>query len=439
MQLLAYLRDQLNSCHSSAGYDIAYSGGLDSHVLLHALAQIREQIPGLVLRAVHVHHGLSPYADDWVRHCREVCAGLRLAFRCEYIQAAPQPGESVEAWAREKRYAIFAKRLMNDAVLLTAHTQDDQAETLLLQLLRGAGPKGLAAMPACQSFHSGRLLRPFLDLSRRQLQDYARLQSLCWIEDASNQDSRFDRNFIRHQVMPILRQRWPAAAKNLSRSALHCAEADSNAGELALIDLGGEYPENLPIDLLRSLSPRRQRNALRHWLSSLSCQMPNTRHTQIIQRDLINGRHDSRAEFNWGKWRIRRHRQYLMVESVKNPLTIAQRIAWDLSNPLQLPGGLGELFARPQQSGGGISLKIDAARLSIGFRRGGERCRLPGRKHSTSLKKLFQEWRTPPWQRSRIPLLYYENELIAVIGYMISAQFCAAAGEPGWEITLKTR
>ena len=437
MNLLQHLREQLNSINIPSCVYIAYSGGLDSHVLLHGLTQLRRQIPGLSLQAMHVHHGLSPHADEWVKHCRMVCEALQVEFHCEYLDSAPGPGESVEAWAREARYAVFAKKLPAGNVLLTAHTQDDQAETVLLQLLRGSGPKGLAAMPQNQIFFSGRLLRPLLNLSRRQLHEYAIQQNLIWLEDESNIDQRFDRNFLRHRVMPLLRERWPGTTKNISRSASHCAEAAAGLSELARIDLGGHSSALLPLELLRALSPPRQRNLLRHWLKDSGCRLPNTRHIQRIQQDLINGRVDSQPQVSWDGWVIRRYRQSLMVEAAASTVKMDECIAWDLSAPLPLPERLGELVA-VQQVDGGISLRIDPRRLNVRFRRGGERCRLTGKNQTAALKKLFQQWGVPPWQRSTIPLLYQDDELVAVIGYAICAPFAAAAGETGWKITIRS-
>ena len=273
-------------------------------------------------------------------------------------------------------------------VLLTAHTQDDQAETVLLQLLRGAGPKGLAAMPQNQIFFSGRLLRPLLNLSRRQLHEYAVQQNLSWLEDESNADQRFDRNFLRHRVMPLLRERWPGMTKNISRSASHCAEAAAGLSELARIDLGGHSPALLPLELLRALSPSRQRNLLRHWLKDSGCRLPNTRHIQRIQQDLINGRVDSQPQVSWDGWVIRRYRQSLMVEAAAPTVKMDECIAWDLSAPLPLPGILGELVA-VQQVDGGISLRIDPRRLNVRFRSGRRALPFDWKKPDGRIKKII--------------------------------------------------
>jgi tRNA(Ile)-lysidine synthase len=416
---------------------IAYSGGVDSHVLLHTMAQLREQEPLISLRAIHIHHGLSPQADQWVAHCRTVCADLNIDFECERLQTRPAPGASVEAWARAARYAVFAEKLTPGSALLTAHTQDDQAETVLLQLLRGAGPKGLAAMGEQQPLGAGFLCRPLLGYTRRQLQEYAVQHGLVWIEDESNADVRFDRNFLRHRILPVLRERWPAATGSLARSARHCAEAATALTQLAQQDLGG-YAQSLvlPLEILHDLSLVRQRNALRGWFSGLGYRLPNSRVLHRIQQDLIHSRGDSQPQIVGERWVLRRYRQQLVLqaseEEGRGPHN-GSPILWDLSVPLPLPGDLGCLAA-VQQLDGGLSLAVDVRRLTIRFRRGGERCQPLGRAHATSLKKLFQEWGVPPWRRSHVPLLYHDDELAAVIGHCICTPFAASPNELGWQI-----
>ncbi|MCB1822500.1 MAG: tRNA lysidine(34) synthetase TilS, partial [Candidatus Competibacteraceae bacterium] len=236
---------------------IGYSGGLDSHVLLHVLATQGHHWPERRLEAIYVDHGLHTASVAWGEHCANVCRDLNLPFRVLKIDARPTPGESPEAAARRARYTAFATELSPDAALLTAHHCDDQAETLLLQLLRGAGPHGLAAMPAVSRLGEGWLLRPFLEVDRAELLAYARTHDLQWIEDASNTDIGFDRNYLRHQVLPVLRERWPAVNRTLSRSARLCAETATWLDEEAAADLARvatERPDRLAVPVLRELS-----------------------------------------------------------------------------------------------------------------------------------------------------------------------------------------
>ncbi|MGB5260270.1 MAG: tRNA lysidine(34) synthetase TilS, partial [Gammaproteobacteria bacterium] len=226
---------QLLSVPLPAAWQVAFSGGLDSSVLLHAMATLRERF-AITLGAVHVHHGLQADADAWANHCRRVCAGYDIPLSVLHADARPVQGESPEAAARHARYTALADWLAPDHCLLTAQHQDDQAETLLLQLLRGAGVHGLASMPVCTAFGEGTHFRPLLLLRRAALHDYALAAGLEWIEDPSNAETGIDRNFLRHAVMPLLQSRWPALSGNLSRSAAHAAEAAGLLDVLAADD-----------------------------------------------------------------------------------------------------------------------------------------------------------------------------------------------------------
>jgi tRNA(Ile)-lysidine synthase len=420
--------------HSQNTFWIAYSGGLDSHVLLHSLWRLRQLHPLLSIKAAHIHHGLSHNADSWLEHCRCVCARLQIDFHPYRITSRPSPGESIEAWAREARYNALKDHLAQNDTLLTAHTQNDQAETLLLQLLRGAGPKGLAGMAVKQALGSGHHLRPLLSFTRHELQDYAIYHQLNWIEDESNLDLRFDRNFLRHQILPLLQQRWPAAIKNMARTANHCAEASSLLVELARIDLpASEQPANLDLAVLKTLTPARQRNVVRYWFHLLNCRAPNSAKMRCIQEEMINGRPDSQAQISWGKWILRRFKNTLRL-TLANQVIDLPIIPWDFSTPLLLPGNLGQLIATKNQKGG-LSPHLDPQKITIRFRQGGERCQLT-HQHHAALKKLFQQWQTPYWERSQTPLLYYNNDLAAVIGYCVCVPFAADKEEIGWSIDL---
>ncbi|HEV2320748.1 MAG TPA: tRNA lysidine(34) synthetase TilS, partial [Gammaproteobacteria bacterium] len=231
-------------------YWVALSGGLDSMVLLTALAVERGGLPG-ELRALHVHHGLHPKADEWQRHCEVACASLGIPLEIRRVEVHPATGESLEAVARERRYAAFREVVGADDLLLLAQHADDQLETFLLQALRGAGVRGLAAMPESASFSGLKLARPLLAYGRAELEAWARQQGLSWVEDPSNADTGFDRNYLRHEVLPRLKQRWPAAAETVSRSARLAAEADGLLKELAAEDTARfRASETLPLKAL---------------------------------------------------------------------------------------------------------------------------------------------------------------------------------------------
>jgi tRNA(Ile)-lysidine synthase len=423
------LTQGLNRC-----YWIAYSGGLDSHVLLHLLAQLRARYP-LQLRAIHVNHNLSPNAQNWARHCEQVCAQLDIALTQQQVNANATIGESPENAARMARYAAMMPLLAADDILLTAHHQDDQAETLLLQLCRGAGPKGLAAMPAIKKFGKGYLGRPWLDFPREKLRAYAEQNNLSWIEDESNTNINFARNFIRHDVLPVLQQRWPMVSTTLARAASNCGEAQHLLDEMAAQDtllVAGSISQTLSVSRLLTLSAKRQRQVLRFWLRQLGFTIPGIVKLKQIQLDMLSARADKQPLITWRGVELRRYRDNLYALA---PLAShdAQRIyPWDLRQPLSL-AGVGELHARTIVGDG---LSAGLRNVTVRFRRGGEVCRLPARTCSHDLKKLFQTWQIPVWERDRIPLIYTGEQLIAAVGWFVDPEFIAKVDENGYVLSL---
>ncbi|MDS4028479.1 MAG: tRNA lysidine(34) synthetase TilS [Candidatus Contendobacter sp.] len=426
---------------------IGYSGGLDSQVLLHGLATHRGRWPERTLAAIYVDHGLQTASAAWGEHCGEVCHALDIPFRALRVDARPEPGESPEAAARRARYAALAAELELDTALLTAHHRDDQAETLLLQLLRGAGPHGLAAMPLAARLGRGWLLRPLLAVDRADLLAYAQAHQLRWIEDASNTDPGFDRNYLRHRVLPLLRERWPAANRALARSARWCAEAAAWFDLEATVDLariGTDRPDGLHLPALRELGAIRQRNLLRYWLRQLGLPIPDHRQLEHVLRDGLTARHDRQPRIHWPGGEIRRYRDTLYAMSPLAPHDAHRHFVWRAGAngypPLELPG-IGELALR-ETSGAGLRATVLAGgELIVRFRQGGERFRPAGRRHGQELKKLWQEAGVPPWERDRLPLLYRTiqeegktgAELVAVVGLGVAAETGAAPGELGWE------
>lgn len=410
---------------------VAYSGGVDSHVLLHALARQRAELPW-PLGAVHIHHGLQAQADAWSEHCRQVCAALDIPFVLLQGDARPAAGESPEASARDLRYALLRDWLPDDALLLSAHHQDDQAETLLLQLLRGAGPKGLSAMPASAPLGSGALLRPLLNYGRADLLTYAEAEGLKWIEDPSNADTRYDRNFLRHRLLPELKSRWPATAMVLSRSAELCAEAaalEEATAEQDLATAQGSGAGTLSVTALADLTAARQRNLLRHWLQLRAFSLPSRALLQRILDEVLHCRADAEPRVHWAGAEVRRYRDDLFV---MDPLPAQETGVWELvaGGRLSLAGG--EL-ALEADTGAGLRLAEHEA-CTVRFRRGGERIRLPGRTHHHAVKQFLQEQGVPPWERERLPLLYVGDELVALAGLCIAAGRTAGPGERGWRV-----
>ncbi|GIX22483.1 MAG: tRNA(Ile)-lysidine synthase [Gammaproteobacteria bacterium] len=428
MNPAAALDALLERAGGQQGILLAYSGGLDSSVLLHVAV---ERLGAGAVEAIHVDHGLQPAAADWVAHCRATCARLGVALHVERVDARPGPRESPEAAARRARRAAFLRLLPPGALLLTAQHRDDQVETLLLQLLRGAGPAGLAGMPALAPFGAGRIGRPFLGLGREVLRAWAQRHGLRWVEDPSNVDPAFGRGRLRRQLLPVLRRHWPAADKTLARAAELQAEAAALLAERADEDLQavGAEARRLPLGPLRTLSAARRRNALRRWLQHAGLRPPPAAVLRQIE-GMIAARGDAAPAVCWRGTALRRHRDalYLVEDEPRPPAAAAP---FDPARPLSLPGALVTVDAAALARAG-----LDPARLppdlTLRLRRGGER--LETAAGHRSLKKLLQERGVPPWLRGRLPLLFAGEELIAVFGLdppLVAARWRRGPTEPG--------
>uniref|UniRef100_UPI001012FEE7 tRNA lysidine(34) synthetase TilS n=1 Tax=Aeromonas veronii TaxID=654 RepID=UPI001012FEE7 len=299
----------------STGLLVAFSGGLDSTLLLVLAAQYARE-HGLPVRALHVHHGLSPHADEWVAHCEAVCQQLAVELLVEWVTLARGNGESLEAQARTARYQRLTARMRAGEWLLTAHHQDDQLETLLLALKRGAGLRGLAGILPSQPFAGGLLLRPLLDVSRAELAEAAATLPFGWVEDESNQDVSYDRNFLRQTLIPQLKARWPAMAQTAARSMALCAEQEALLEELAESDwqLAGEG-EALHIGPLHALSPTRRNNLLRYWIRRQGGEMPSREQLARLWQEVALARGDANPQLNWGRQSCRRYQERLYLVS----------------------------------------------------------------------------------------------------------------------------
>ena len=394
---------------------VALSGGLDSTVLLHALAAARELRP-LDLAAIHVDHGLSPAAGDWADHCRRLCDHLAVPLTLRRLALQRQRGESLEALARAGRYAALSAIAGPGDLVLTAQHQDDQAETLLLALLRGSGVKGLAAMPRLARLGGAWLLRPLLGYRRDELLAYARAQGLTWIEDPSNGDLDFDRNFLRARILPVLAERWPACAASLSRSAAHCAEAQGliaglAARELAL--LGGSRPGTLSLAGLAAREPALQAAVLRHWLTGLGLPTPDSRHLGRIRAELMGARPDRTPLVAWPGCETRRYRDDLFAMAPLPPVPGEEVLGWR-EGQLALPAGLGCLRLLDRVGARQDPAACWPSGLEVRFGARGLSCRLADQPHQRRLKHLFQEAAIPSWLRPYVPCLFDGAHLVAV-------------------------
>jgi tRNA(Ile)-lysidine synthase len=415
-------------------YWIAYSGGLDSHVLLSLCSALRSEL-NLNLRAIHVNHGMSAHALQWSEHCARVCDAYAIPLTMRTLTSALTSSGNLEATMRDARYHIFAETLSTNDMLLTAHHQDDQAETILLQLMRGAGVKGLAAMPMIKSFAAGYHGRPLLNIPRTALQQYAEQHGLNWIEDESNENQQFARNYLRQTILPLLKSRWPAVTTTLARSATHCAEAQQileDFAEEALTAVAGTRADTLSVSKLLLCLPERQRLLLRCWIQQQGYQLPDARKLATIQRDVFNAAWDRLPCVRWGEVELRRYRDDLYLLTSQQKMDLQLSYMWELQQPLTIPG-LGSVQATVIQGGG---LHANTGAVTIRFRQGGEKMAIPGRGRQT-LKNLFQEWNILPWERERVPLIYIADQLIGVVGYFIHADYLAKNAEPGYQISLR--
>jgi|SRR5471030_606895 len=431
-RVLNVLADQLGADRKLC---LALSGGLDSTVLLAALVQLRDStVPDIALRAIHVHHGLSTLADSWVAHCTECCQQLNVPLTVIYVSVDGQH-EGIEAAARAARYQAFSENLAPSESLLTAQHLNDQCETLMLALKRGSGPAGLSAMAARAERSGYRLLRPFLSLSREQLEQFASQAGLRWIEDDSNQDTRFDRNFLRLNVLPDLYQRWPHFPEAVARSAALCAEQEALLDELmheSLIALT-EVDGSLDISAMLSMSPVRRQAILRRWLSAQGARMPSRDQLLRIWDEVALSREDASPQLQLNAMSVRRFRQRLYLLPAMTSLRDVI-LPWDLTTELLLPERLGVLcFERGENDPATVRLPRPDESVSVRFQAKGMIEKV-GREHARHIKKLWQELNVPSWQRERTPLVYYNEQLIAAPGLFITRQALAETNEPGGKI-----
>ena len=407
------------------------SGGVDSMVLVDVLHRLARKA-GFELAALHVNHQINPAAGRWAAFCRAYCKQHDVPLKV--IKVNLPPGASLEAAARTARYAALAKARADFIVL--AHTLDDQAETVLLQLLRGAGVKGASAMPVLRptpraSRPAPAILRPLIDIPRREIEAYARARKLAWIEDDSNADIAFDRNFMRHRVLPVVAERFPAYRTTLLRASRNFAEAAHLLDELARVDAPFSA-SGISVAALRRLSVPRAKNVVRSYLAAAGVTMPNAtrlaecvrpvRQPRAVGIVVARGGHD-----------LRRYGDELrLVDKALAPGRGFSR-AWEGESRLCIPE-LGGTLVMTRHRGAGISLaKVTAAAVTVRVRQGGERVRVHAQRPRRSLKNLLQEARVPPWLRERLPLLFCGEALVYVPGIGIDIAFRARREEGGIE------
>ncbi len=404
---------------------VGFSGGLDSCVLLHALAQCA----GLKDRLfpVHIHHGLSPQALVWQNHCAAFCAALNLPFEAHSVTF--DRTRNLEENAREARYLVLNDRVSDDDALLVAHHADDQAETVLLQWMRGTGVDGLAAMLPCMPRGRGVLCRPLLDKPRAQLEAYAQAHALVWVEDDSNVSLAFSRNYLRAQVIPRLRERWPNLLAQIHASAQHCQEAVQNLDDLAAIDCADLENNRLSLAPLRALSKARLVNVLRCWFKKNHIRRPTQKNMDKLIHEVIGAGGDRTPLLRQRQWVIRRYQDVLYLLPPEESAPIVTHQSW-VDFPKACPW-LEEDWLRAVPSSTGVYIPPGAS-LHVTSRQGGETFHWRGQ--TKCLKKLFQQWNIPPWWRYRVPLVYVNGQLAAVVGYAIHDASEKHVGVPRYDL-----
>ncbi len=427
----------LNQSHKKMkSMTVALSGGVDSVVLLHLLYQLQKKYH-FTLKASHVHHGLSKNADKWVKFCEALCATLSIPLDVNFVKLPQKKSLGIEGEARRLRYEKLLQT-KTDLVVL-AHHEDDQAETFLLQLIRGAGVKGLSSMAHFDA--TRRLWRPLLNTSRIDIERYAKQHKLKWIEDESNQNIDFDRNFIRSKVLPILKNKFSHIIKVISRSSSHLAEAQHLLDDLAKIDLkshlkSNKYKHKLQVKTLNKLSLTRAKNVLRYWLELNDQMMPTKDLLDELLRQVLTAKKDADLKIDLSKaFEIRRYQNEIFIVPKKQHNQKNYEMIWKGESEMILPNGQKLIFKKVK--GRGINLKfLKLKKLIIKNRQGGEFFKPDSKRPTKKIKQLLQESDLPPWERENLPLIFVGDDLAFVPNFGIDVKFQTKSKEVGLEVSL---
>jgi len=421
----------------ATGLVVALSGGMDSGCLLAAAAEWRSEKDSLPVRAIHIDHGLQSAAAAFRRACTALCERFQVPLRIIAVPVDTAAGVSLEEAAREARYAALAAALEPGECLVTAHHGEDQAETFLLQSLRGAGLKGLSSMPVCRPFGAGWHLRPLLEATRRDLCRYAEALALGKVEDPMNQDLRFDRVYLRRRLWPLIESRWPGAVKALVRTAEHAAEAQAVLDGVADADLAILCDRDaLSVSRLRGLDSGRRSNAVRRWIARAHALPPPTARLHEALRQMLDAGDGQLPSIVWGAHALRRYRDRIHLTAAE-PARLAAEYAWDHGSGtvLDLGPGLGRLRRVPTP--GGLNAAELPATLRVRGRAGGETIKPAPRAATQSVQHLCQARAVLPWMRGALPFVFAGAELIAVGDLWFDARRRVGPGDPGvvfqWE------
>lgn len=439
MNLIAKV-NQFVATHQLANkqFVIGLSGGIDSVVLLDLL--VKSDIPLHNLKAVHVNHGLSQRADDWHLFCHSLCNDYGVSYYAEKVQVTS--GKlGIEGEARRLRYNVLSSHVNSDCVLVTAQHLDDQAETLLLALKRGSGVLGLAGMMPVTPFTDGLHARPLLDISQADIEAWAAQNKLEWVEDESNTDEQFDRNYLRHSVIKELNQRWPPFSRNVARTAQLCQEQMELADEVASSDLARQdySKQQLALSLLDELSPARRNNLLRYWLRINNVSLPSQKQlAQLIKQ--TQSKDDAQVKIELGEVVIRRFQQHLYVVDQMGDETPSKIVIEDINQSMAIATPLGKIMLNDNEGDIAIKQPNQDCKVTIEYGLAGSIKAWPRtRDKRRTLKKLWQEHRVPPWERGLVPCLCADGELVAAIGYWVEKDWCAVKGDDAINIKWQRR
>ncbi|VFP83407.1 tRNA lysidine(34) synthetase TilS [Candidatus Erwinia haradaeae] len=432
MSAIANLKNLLINEHALM---IAYSGGLDSTVLLHQIITLNKEQSLLKIRVVHINHNLNNLADSWAMHCKKQCENWKVPLIIRKVQVNTQHKQGIEAAARQVRYLAIYQTMKPEETLVTAQHQDDQSETFMLALKRGSGPTGLSGMAPIQLYGNNRHIRPFLTNNRLELEKWAYQHKLTWIVDPSNQDVRYDRNFLRLKVMPLLKQRWPHFSRTVSRSAQLCRDQERLLDEYLIESLHTlmDESQSLHITPLQVMSRFRCFALLRRWIEYRKGCMPSYSTLQHLWTQVACSRKDANPRLQIGNNEVRRFRDRLYWLPLQKSLKHYQLIWKYPWNTLILPDGIGQI----QQCLHGIQIRRPSfyTQVRICFKAQGV-FYVYGRVGSRSLKKLWQEYDIPPWKRERIPLIFYDNLLITALGVFVTVDGATQLVQETWNIGL---
>ncbi len=416
---------------------LGLSGGVDSVLLLHALAPLAKEF-NCELVALHIHHGLSAHADQWLMHCHNICAQLNVQFVAERVQLSNETRQGIERKARNARWQVFDAQLSKNDCLWLAHHQDDQVETLLLNLLRGTGVQGASAMQAEDHRRAYTVLRPFLGVSKNHIIEQATLRQLSWIHDESNDSLELRRNYLRHQVLPAIELQWPGYRQSLTRFCDHMQSTQELIDELAEQDLNqfDDHRRCLSLNTLLLFSGDRQKNILRYWLKPKVSYLPSQSQLDELMLQLRDSSSASKVELCWGEWVLKQSSEALYFIHRRELQQVDYELPWpNVSQSLTINAINQSLTAVPNAQVG-VRLPFENEIVLVRSRQGGEQCWPANRDKATSLKKVFNEYKIPDWQRDKIPLIFYNDQLVAAVGLFYCKPFLSD-GQSSHEFLIK--